>query len=120
LLHNAADGSVKAYPEQPSTIADVQGQPDSSFFTVAAYRKLSTFSATSTEAVKEFAWKGSILKVAWSSDGNYVVTGNQDATVHFWYRKTGRDLEMSGYPAKIRDYHGIRAAASWQLAAVPS
>ncbi|HEX4163929.1 MAG TPA: hypothetical protein VHZ55_00515 [Bryobacteraceae bacterium] len=103
LLHSASDRTLIAYPEQPSTVSDVQWQPDSLFFTVAAYGKLSTFSASSTKAVKEFAWKGSILKVAWSPDANYVVTGNQDATVHFWYRKTGRDLEMSGYPAKIRE-----------------
>jgi WD40 repeat protein len=41
--------------------------------------------------------------VTWSPDGNYLATGNQDASVHFWYRKTGRDLEMTGYPAKIRE-----------------
>jgi WD40 repeat protein len=53
--------------------------------------------------VKSFQWKGSILVVAWSPDGNYMATGNQDASVHFWYRKSGRDLEMSGYPAKVRE-----------------
>ena len=32
-----------------------------------------------------------------------MATGNQDASVHFWYRKTGKDLEMSGYPTKVRE-----------------
>lgn len=35
----------RAYPEQPSTISDMQWQPDSLFFTVAGYGKLSTFAA---------------------------------------------------------------------------
>ena len=91
------------YPDHPSTISDIRWQPGELFFTTAAYGRLSTFRCDNPLPVKEFAWKGSILRVAWSPDGNHVATGNQDATVHFWYRKTGKDLEMSGYPTKVRE-----------------
>ncbi|HEX4167191.1 MAG TPA: hypothetical protein VHZ55_17135 [Bryobacteraceae bacterium] len=94
---------LEQYPDQPSTIADIDWQPDSVFFAVACYGKLSIYQVGSTKPVKEFAWKGSILRVKWSPDGDFIATGNQDATVHFWYRKSGRDLEMSGYPFKVRE-----------------
>jgi WD40 repeat protein len=48
-------------------------------------------------------WKGSTLVVAWSPDGRYIATGDQDATVHFWVVKSGEDLQMWGYPTKVRE-----------------
>jgi WD40 repeat protein len=41
--------------------------------------------------------------IAWSPDGNYIATGDQDATVHFWMVRTGKDLQMYGYPTKVRE-----------------
>src|SRR5262249_54425640 len=35
--------------------------------------------------------------------GRYIATGDQDSTVHFWIMKTGKDLQMSGYPTKVRE-----------------
>lgn len=91
------------YPDHPSTIVDIQWQSNAPYFATAAYGQLAIFSTTSEKPPKRFKWKGSILTIAWSPDGNYAATGNQDATVHFWYRKSGKDLEMSGYPSKIRE-----------------
>lgn len=102
-LWSGAGDLLVDYPPHPSTIADVQWQPSDLHFATAAYGQLATFGPESVEPAKRFAWKGSILTIAWSPDGNYVATGNQDASVHFWYRKTGRDLEMAGYPAKVRE-----------------
>jgi WD40 repeat protein len=91
---------LRDYPPHPSTVADVQRQPNELFFATAAYGQLATFGPEVIEPAKRFAWKGSILTIAWSPDGSYIATGNQDASVHFWYWKTGRHLEISGYPAK--------------------
>lgn len=102
-LWNSSGSHLHDYPEHPSTISDVAWQPGEIFFATAAYGQLANFRADKPEPVKEFKWKGSILVIAWSPDGNYLATGNQDASVHFWYRKSGRDLEMTGYPAKIRE-----------------
>jgi WD40 repeat protein len=102
-LWNVQGECVREYPVHPSTISDIQWQPGAEFLTSACYGQLATFNTKSAEPVKAFRWKGSILTVAWSPDGNYVATGNQDASVHFWYRKSGKDLEMSGYPAKVRE-----------------
>ena len=40
--------------------------------------------------------------IPWSPDGKYIATGDQDSTVHFWIMSTGDDLQMSGYPTKVR------------------
>jgi WD40 repeat protein len=53
--------------------------------------------------VRTFAWQGSSLVARWSPSGRYIATGEQDSTVHFWIVKTGQDLQMSGYPRKVRE-----------------
>ena len=102
-LWNAETSCLERYPDQPTTISDIQWQPQSLFFAVACYGRLSIYKVGSTEPVQQFAWRGSILKIAWSPDTSYIATGNQDATVHFWFRRSGKDLEMAGYPSKIRE-----------------
>lgn len=102
-LWNAQGQMVQDYPAHPSTISDVQWQRQGSFLTSGCYGQLATFKQDSPKPVKTFNWKGSILSIAWSPDGDYVATGNQDASVHFWYRKSGKDLEMAGYPTKVRE-----------------
>jgi WD40 repeat protein len=100
----SSDGRLlQSYAPHPSTITDIAWQPGELFFATAAYGQLANFHSDKPEPVRVFEWKGSILVIAWSPDGNYIATGNQDASVHFWYRKSGRDLEMSGYPAKVRE-----------------
>jgi len=44
-----------------------------------------------------------MLALAWSPNGQYLATGDQDSTVHFWMVKTGEDLMMSGYPTKVKE-----------------
>jgi WD40 repeat protein len=44
-----------------------------------------------------------MLALAWSPNGRYIATGDQDSTVHFWIVKTGEDLMMSGYPTKVKE-----------------
>ena len=60
-------------------------------------------SPTSPSRPEPSTWKGSMLTLAWSPEGRYLATGDQDATVHFWVVKTGEDLMMSGYPTKVRE-----------------
>ncbi len=102
-LWNSQGECLQMYPDHPSTISDVQWQPGERLVTSVCYGKVATFRTDAAEPLKAFTWKGSILTLAWSPDGNYIATGNQDASVHFWYRKTGKDLEMSGYPVKVKE-----------------
>ena len=102
-LWNVEGELAQTYASHPSTISDIQWQRQGLFLTSGCYGQLATFTPDTAEPVKLFRWKGSILTVAWSPDGNYVATGNQDASVHFWYRRSAKDLEMSGYPTKVRE-----------------
>lgn len=93
---------VRELPAQRSTVADLTWRPGSTDLTVAAYGGLSVWIPESDSPKRAFEWKGSILALAWSPDSKYIATGNQDATVDFWIWKSGVDLQMSGYPVKVR------------------
>ncbi len=86
-----------------STISGIAWQSEEPYFSSICYGQLALFRTGQAAPMRRFAWKGSILAMAWSPDNNLVATGNQDASVHFWYRKSGRDLEMSGYQSKVRE-----------------
>jgi WD40 repeat protein len=102
-LWNTSGELVREYPDHPSTIADIQWQPGTATLASAAYGKLSLWETAKSEPVREFAWQGSMLALAWSPDAKYIAAGAQSCAVHFWIMKTGKDLEMSGYPAKVRE-----------------
>lgn len=95
LLHEFADHS--------STIAHMQWHMPRNELALASYGVLTLRNPDQPDVVRQLPWKGSSLVVAWSPDGNYIATGDQDATVHFWITATGQDLQMWGYPTKVRE-----------------
>ncbi len=102
-LWNAAGELQREFEDHPSTIASIAWKPGTQFLTTAAYSQLAIYTPGGEKAHRRFEWKGSILKIAWSPNGKFVATGDQDSTVHFWYDKTGKDLQMWGYPTKVRE-----------------
>jgi WD40 repeat protein len=94
---------VREYPSQASTISDIVWRNNSLDLTTACYGQVNVWSPESETPKRVLEHKGSILVVAWSPDGKHVAAGCQDATVHLWIYKSGEDLEMSGYPVKVRE-----------------
>jgi WD40 repeat protein len=47
-------------------------------------------------------WNGPHIGVSFSPDGKYLVTAMQDNQLHGWRLDDGKDMRMSGYPAKTR------------------
>ncbi len=47
-------------------------------------------------------WKGSHLQVAWSPDGDYVITAMQEQALHGWRLSDAQHMRMSGYASKVR------------------
>jgi WD40 repeat protein len=94
---------VREYPEHGSTIADIRWRPRSRELASASYGCVSLWAPDRPEPLRRFEWKGSQLVLAWSPDGQYLATGDQDCTVHFWIVRAGEDLQMSGYPRKVRE-----------------
>jgi WD40 repeat protein len=100
----SADGAgTKVYPDALSTISDVVWSPRGKEFAASGYGGVTFFRPDADRPVNQFPWKSSILTLAWSPDGKMLAGGGQDATVHFWYVKSGEDLQMAGYPSKVRE-----------------
>ncbi len=94
---------VRSYPDHPHTIAAVAWKKDSDELVSACYGQLQFWSPEERRSHRTLEWKGSMLALAWSPDGRHLCHGNQDATVHFWVMKSGKELQMSGYPTKVRE-----------------
>ena len=85
--------------DQPSTISAIAWSRNNELAT-ACYGRVSFFDGESGEVQQKFEWKGSLVSMAISPDGDVVACGSQDNSVHFWRRSTGEDSMMSGYPGK--------------------
>ena len=100
----ASDGHLlQEHSDHTSTIADLQWHVGRNELAYAPYGGVILLNPDQPESKRCFRWQGASLKLAWSPDGNYVATGDQDSTVHFWYSKSGEDLQMWGYPTKVRE-----------------
>jgi WD40 repeat protein len=105
-LWNESGEMLREFTHPRSTVAGLgwRPNPQSSFsrppmLAVIGYGGLSLYSTA--ELVRENVWKGSSLALAWSPDGKFIATGDQDATIHFWFAESGQDLQMWGYPTKV-------------------
>jgi len=68
--------------------------------------------ATSTEVIvddlvadgdaRKFVAKDPVLKMVFSPSGKWLMTGNQDCSVHVWNTDNGTEMHMRGYAAKVR------------------
>jgi len=108
------DGAlVREFAAHASTIADIawvtpafipaELRPAQPVLVAAAYGGITLWSPEQAEPLARFEWKGSSLVLAPSPDGRYIATGDQDASVHFWIVVDGHDLQMWGYPTKVRE-----------------
>jgi len=85
--------------DHPSTVSAIAWASADELAT-ACYGRVTFFDASTGEAGQTLAWKGSLVSMALSPDGDIVACGSQDNSVHFWRRSTGMDSMMSGYPGK--------------------
>lgn len=51
---------------------------------------------------KEFPYANGIHALVWSPDGKWLVSGNQDPSVHLWIPEADTELHMSGYETKVK------------------
>ena len=102
-LWNAVGDLVCEYPDHQSTISGIQWKPRERQLASITYGGVTLWDPQQSEAVRRLEWKGSSLVIAWSPDGKYIATGDQDSTVHFWIMSTGEDLQMYGYPTKVQE-----------------
>ncbi|MBM3729572.1 MAG: WD40 repeat domain-containing protein [Actinobacteria bacterium] len=88
------------HEELPATVECVTWSKDGRRLFAGHYGGV-TMLQGSAKPVKTFRWKGAPLAVAASPDGKWVVTGNQDASLHVWKVADGSELQMTGFSTKV-------------------
>jgi WD40 repeat protein len=96
-------GTLSQDLSSPGTIYDIAWRPSGRSIAAAGYGGVRIWRLDRPDRVRHLEWKGASLRVAWSPTGEYIATGDQDATVHFWKTATGSDLMAQGYDTKVRN-----------------
>jgi WD40 repeat protein len=87
-------------PPHESTISGVGFSPDGSRLLTSCYGAVRIFPLEANAESRTLTWKSSLLSLTPSPDGKVIAVATQDTSVHFWRLASGKDSEMSGYPAK--------------------
>ncbi|MEM8500289.1 MAG: PQQ-binding-like beta-propeller repeat protein [Pseudomonadota bacterium] len=85
--------------DHPSTVSTI-GWSGGRELATACYGRVAFFDAMTGELRQKLEWKGSLVSMVLSPDGDVVACGSQDNTVHFWRRSTEEDSMMAGYSGK--------------------
>lgn len=94
---------LREFNDAPSTLTDMAWKPGKKVLAVTAYGGARLYHPNHAKPDAVLPWQGSSLVVAWSPNGKMLATGDQDSTVHFWYVREARDLQMWGYQTKVRE-----------------
>jgi WD40 repeat protein len=99
----ATDGSVRhAFKAAPKTISALAWHPGGGAVAAAYFGGVCLWDSDDFHAQKEFAYGNGIQALVWSPDGKWLVSGNQDPSVHLWIPESGTELHMSGYEGKVK------------------
>lgn len=100
----AADGTPAPALEHPSTVAGLAFDPDGQRLAASHYGGVTVWPTAggARRRPRRLAWAGSHLGLTWSSDGRYLVSATQENALHGWRMRDGLDMQMSGYPVKVR------------------
>ncbi|SNB54483.1 WD-40 repeat-containing protein [Arboricoccus pini] len=107
LLHQ--DGQLLQSLPHNSTVTGVAFDPSGQRLAVSHYGGITLWiSYKDGWKPTPLAWKGSHIGVTWSPSGKFIVTSMQENTLHGWRLADKKDMNMRGYPAKVR-------SMSWTL-----
>ncbi|MSU25077.1 MAG: WD40 repeat domain-containing protein [Opitutus sp.] len=97
------DGSIAhAFKPAPKTITSVAAQPGGGCVAAAYFGGVCLWDADDFIAQKEFPYANGIHALVWSPDSKWLVSGNQDPSVHLWIPEKDTELHMSGYEGKVK------------------
>lgn len=99
----SAEGTLlKTVAEAPKTISAIAWHPSGGAVAAAAFGGVRLWDADDFVLQKELPYNNGIHSLAWSPDGEWLVTGNQDPSVHLWKPDSDLELHMSGYEGKVK------------------
>ena len=97
------DATVRhEFKDAPKTISAIAWHPQGGCAAVAYFGGVCLWDADDAVAQKEFAYGNGIHALVWSPDARWLVSGNQDPSVHLWMPESDVELQMSGYESKVR------------------
>jgi len=98
------DGSVvHVFKPAPKTLSALAWQPAGGCVAVAYFGGVSLWDADDFIPQKEFPYANGIHALVWSPDSRWLVSGNQDPSVHLWIPGEDIELQMSGYEGKVKE-----------------
>jgi WD40 repeat protein len=107
----AGKGDPKTIEVQ-STVGGLAFAPKGVRLAVAHYNGVSMWFPNSQAAPEQLEWKGSHHHVAFSPNGQFLVTAMQEPALHGWRVVDAKHMRMSGYSARVRSF-GWTVGGKW-------
>ena len=99
-----ADGAVlNSTKPAPKTLSALAWQPAGGVVAAAYFGGVCLWDADDFILQKEFPYANGIHALAWSPDNRWLVSGNQDPSVHLWLPEEEQEFHMSGYEGKVKE-----------------
>ena len=95
------DGRERTF-DHTRAVGGIAFAPKGLRLAVARYDGVTLWWAGTTAEPTSFTWKGAHIGVTFSPDGRNLVTVMQENALHGWRLDDGKDMRMTGYPAKPR------------------
>ena len=86
----------------PKTITDVAWTFGGDTLAIGTSTAITLRDPLTGEEERAFTLRDSILNMAFSPSGKWLMTGNQDCSVHVWNTDSGTEMHMRGFAAKVR------------------
>jgi len=97
------DASVAhTFKPSPKSISALAAAPAGGSLAAAYFGGVVLWDTDDFIVQKEFPYANGIHALVWSPDGKWLVSGNQDPSVHLWIPETDTELHMSGYETKVK------------------
>jgi WD40 repeat protein len=107
------DGTIAhRFPAAPKTLSALASHPAGGALAAACYGGVTLWDSDDSVVQKEFKYANGIHALAWSPDGKWLVSGNQDPSVHLWIPEQDIELHMSGYEGKVK-YLSFDCTSRW-------
>ncbi len=103
LVFLKPDGALAhTFKDAAKTITALAWDPAGGCVAAACYGGVTLWDADDFLAQKEFPYANGIHALVWSPDSRWLVSGNQDPSVHLWIPEKDIELHMSGYEGKVK------------------
>lgn len=98
-----ADGALAhTFAPAAKTITAIAAPRAGGCVAAACYGGVTLWDADDFVVQKELTYGNGIHALVWSPDARWLVSGNQDPSVHLWIPEQDVELHMSGYETKVK------------------